>query len=59
MKDSTLKLKEAVPGNVFHERKKFMDEGKGVSSNSLNPKKVAELSGAEIKELKELQEIER
>ena len=31
MKAGTLKMKQAMPGNVFHEMKSFMAEGEGVA----------------------------
>lgn len=37
MKAGTLQQKQAVPGNVFHEQKKFMKEGTGAYAGSLNP----------------------
>jgi U3 small nucleolar RNA-associated protein 21 len=36
MKAGTLKMKQAMPGNVFHEMKSFMAEGEGASAGSLN-----------------------
>ena len=41
IKKGTLKQKEAVPGNVYHEQKKFMSEGNDASAGSLNAVKVA------------------
>jgi hypothetical protein len=52
MKNGHLIQKQAMPGNVFHEQKKFMSEGE--SSNSLNPVKKDELSEVEIAEELEL-----
>lgn len=41
MKPGTLKMKQAMPGNVYHEQKSFLSEGLGASAGSLNPVKLA------------------
>ena len=35
MKEGQLKQRQAVPGNVFHQQKSFLDEGKGAEAGSL------------------------
>ena len=58
MKAGTLKQKQALPGNVLHEHKKFMSEGTGASAGSLNPiKKIAVEDDDEELEVKEKEKL--
>ena len=57
MKTGTLQQKQAVPGNIFYEQKKFMKEGNGAHAGSLNPVKID--SNEESEEDKKAREILR
>jgi hypothetical protein len=60
MKAGTLKQKQAMPGNVYHEKKKFMSEGEGAHAGSLNPLKrdtEEERDEAEEKEAQRLLQL--
>lgn len=55
MKAGTLQQKQAVPGNIFYEQKKFMKAGNGAQAGSLNPAKIG--SNEESEEDKKAKEM--